>query len=72
MSDGAPVYHDPVLHFNALRLAALRDVDIEETLATWNKKKCLHAHLRTCTQRMQRFSAGASLQPTPSPLCEMA
>ena len=46
---------DPVLHFNALRLVALREGGrIEEIAATENER------------------TGESLQPTPSPLCELA
>ena len=42
MSDRAPAYRDPVLHFDALRLVALREVGrIEETLATENKREIL-------------------------------
>ena len=51
MSDRAPAYRDPVLHFDALRLVALREGDrTEETLATENERKCFYAHLRTCIQ----------------------
>ena len=61
------------LHFDALRLVALHEGGrIEENLATENERKCLYAHLRTCTQPTQLFAAGESLQPTPSPLCELA
>ena len=46
MSDRAPAYRDPVMHFDALRLAALRGRDrIEGALATENKRK---AYTRTC------------------------
>ena len=39
MSDRAPAYRGPVLHFDALRLAALREGDrIEGALATENEK----------------------------------
>ena len=59
------------MHFDALRLVALREGGrIEETLATENEReKYLYAHLRTYTQPTQLFAAGACLQPTPSPLC---
>ena len=73
MSDGAPAYRNHVLHFDAPRLVALREGGrIEEALATENEGKCLHAHPRTCTLPTQLFAARASLQPTPSPLCELA
>ena len=45
---------------------------IEETLATENEGEMSYAHLRMYTQPTQLFSAGASLQSTPSPLCELA
>ena len=63
MSDRAPTYRDPALHFDALRLVALREGDrIEETLATENKReKCFYAHLRAYTQPTQLFAAGAPL-----------
>ena len=39
MSDRAPAYRDPVLHFDALRLVALREGDrTEETFATENER----------------------------------
>ena len=73
MGDRAPVNRDPVLHFDALRLVALREGDkTEEILAKENENKCLYAHLFTYTQPKQFFAAGAGLQPTPSPLCELA
>ena len=73
MSDRAPAYRDRVLHFDALRLVVLREGDrTEETLATEIESKCLYAHLRTYTQPTQLLAAGASMQPTPSPLCELA
>jgi hypothetical protein len=44
MSGRAPAYRDPALHFDALRLAALREGDrIEEALATENEKMLIHA-----------------------------
>ena len=67
MSNRAPAYRDPVLHFDALRLVALREGDrIEEAPASENERKC------TFTQPTQLFAAGAGLQPTLSPLCELA
>ena len=58
MRDKAPTYRDPVLHFDALRLVALREGGrIEETLATENERKCTYAHLRTYTQPTQLFAA---------------
>ena len=62
-----------ILHFDALRLVALREGDRnEETLATENERKGSCAHLRTYTQPTQLIAAGASLQPTPIPLWELA
>ena len=63
MSDRAPAYRDPALHFDALRLVALREGGrIEETLATGNERgKCIHAHLRAYTQPAQLFASGAQL-----------
>ena len=73
MNGRSPAYRDPVLHFDALRLVALHEGDrIEEALATENERKFLCAHLRAYTQPAQLFTARASLQPTPSPLCELA
>ena len=73
MGDRAPAYRDFVLHFDALRFVALREERvIEEALATGSEGKFLNAHLRTYTQPTQLFAAGASFQPTPSPLCELA
>ena len=73
ISDRAPAYRDPALHFDALRLVALREGDrIEEALEMDNERKFLYAHLRTYTHPAQLLAAGASLQPTPSPLCELA
>ena len=72
MSDRAPAYRDPVLHFGALRLVALREEDrIEESSQQKTREKCLYAHLRTYTQPTQLLAAEASFQPTPSPLCEL-
>jgi hypothetical protein len=68
----APAYRDPVLHFDALRLVALREGGIiREALATENGSWCLCAHLRMYTQPAQLLAAGASMQPTPGPLCEL-
>ena len=75
MSNRAPAYRDPVLHFDALRLVALREGGrTEEALATKNERKikCLYVHLRTYTQPTQLLGAGESPQLTPSPLCELA
>ena len=42
MSGRAPAYRDPLLHFDALRLVALREGDrIEEILATENEREML-------------------------------
>ena len=41
MRDGVPTYRDQVLHFDALRLVALREGGrLKEALATKNKGKC--------------------------------
>ena len=73
MSNGAPAYRALVLNSDALRLVALREGGrIEVTLATENGEMCLYAHLRKYTQPAQLLAAGTSLQPTPSPLCELA
>ena len=74
MRGRAPAYRDPVLHFGAPRLVALHEGGrIKQPLATENeRKKCLYAHVRTYIQPTQLFAAGAGLQPTPSPLCELA
>ena len=34
--------------------------------------KCLNAHLHTYTHPALQFAAGEDIQPTPSPLCELA
>ena len=69
MSDRAPAYRDPVLHFDALRLVVLREGDrTEEALGTENKEKCSYAHLRTYTQPTQLVAAGESLLPEPQNL----
>ena len=62
------------MHFDALRLVALREGGrIEESLATEKEReKCLYAHLRTYIQPTQLLAAGESLLPIPSPLCELA
>ena len=66
-------YWDPALHFEALRLAALREGGRnEEPLQQRTRGEILYAHLGTCTQPTQLFAAGAGMQPTPSPLCELA
>ena len=65
MSDRAPAYRDPALHFGALRLVALIGGDrMEEIPATENEGKCLYAHLRTyrrtpSPQRILRLSHGS-------------
>ena len=73
MKDREPVYRETELHFDAPRLVTpSKGGRIEVTLATENGEMCLYAHLRTYTQPAQLLAAGASLQPTPSPLCELA
>ena len=54
MSDRAPAYRDPLLHFDALGLVALRERDRnEEALATENEKEMLmrRACARTLSSR---------------------
>jgi len=73
MSDRAPAFRDPVLHFDALRLVALHEGRrMGEPLVTDNERKCLYAHPRTVTQPTKLFAAGACLYPTPSPFSELA
>ena len=61
------------LHFDALRLVALREGDgVEEALATENERKRLYAHLRTYTQPTQLFAAGTQLVAHSQPACELA
>ena len=51
MSNRAPTYQDPALHFDALRLVALREGGrTEETIAIENERKFLSAHLCMYTQ----------------------
>ena len=69
MRDRAPAYQVPVLHFDPLRLVALREGNgTEETFATENEKKC------TCARKTSPRSCllEHSLQPALSPLCELA
>ena len=69
-----PPYRDPLLHFHAPRLVALRGGDRNEGKKKRNReceRNSYWPRLRTCTQPTQLFAAGASLQPTPSPLCEL-
>ena len=64
----APAHREPALHFDALRLVALREEGmIKETLAAENEGKCLYAHLRTYTQPMQLFAAEAQLEAHSQP-----
>ena len=60
-----PTYRDPALHFDALRLVALRERGrTEGTLATENERgKCLHVHLRTYTQPTQILTASGYHKP---------
>jgi hypothetical protein len=72
MSDRAPAYRDPVLHFDALRLVALREGGRSRKPSQQGSREgCLYAHLCTCTQPTQLFAAGASLHPSPSLLCDL-
>ena len=73
MRDRAPAYRDPVLHFDALHPVAMRKEGmIEEVLATENEREML---IRTCARTPSPRSSllpERILQPTPSPLCELA
>ena len=75
MRGRAPAYRDPVLHFNALRLVALREGDrTEETLATENEREILiraPAHVHSARAALFLLLEHR-LQPTPSPLCGLA
>ena len=70
----APPYRDPVLHFHAPRLVALRGGDKnEETPTTENEREMLMR--RACARILSPRSfllLEHSLQPTPSPLCGLA
>ena len=56
------LYRDPVLHFHAPRLIALRGGDRNEETPTTEKEGEVHAPcLRTCTQPTKLFAAGAQL-----------
>ena len=74
MGDRAPTYRGHIFHFDALRLVALREGGrTEETLATENEREILisaPAHVHSA--RAALSAAGESVQPTPSPLCELA
>ena len=74
MSDRAPAYRDSVSHFDALCLVALHEGGrIEECLATGNEREMLMR--RACACKLSPRSPlllENSLQPTPSPLCELA
>ena len=74
MSDRAPACRDPVLHFDALRLFALREGGrIEEILATENEGEMLiRAPAHVHSAHAAPLLLERSLQPTPSPLCELA
>ena len=73
MSGRAPAYWDPELHFDALRLVALlREAGWRKPSQHRTRDRFLYAHLRTYTQPTQLFAAGAGMQPTASPLCELA
>ena len=69
-----PPYQDPVLHFHAPRLIALRRGDkTEETPTTENEREVpmRRACARTLSPRSFLLLEN-SLQPTPSPLCGLA
>ena len=70
MRDRAPAYSDPVLHFDALRLVALREGGrIEETVATENEREMLIralAHVHSAHAARCRWSTGFSPLPARS------
>ena len=58
MKDRSPAYRQPVLHFDTLRLVALREGDgIEETLGTDNERKMM-------VQQMFEVKNGLYQKPT--------
>ena len=69
-----PPYRDPVLHFHAPRLIALRGGDRdEETSKTEKKDDFLMRRARARALSPRSFLLlEHSLQPTPSPLCGLA
>ena len=74
MSDRAPAYRGPVLHFHAPRLVALRGGGRNgETPATENEREMLMrcACARTLSPR-SFLLLEHRMQPTPSPLCGLA
>ena len=68
MRDRAAAYPDPVLHFDALRLAALREGGgIKEALATENERKIVNT--RTCARTLSPRSfllLGKASSPLPA------
>ena len=70
-----PPNRDPVLHFHAPRLVALRGGDRnEETLKTENNEREMLMR-RACARTLSPCSfllLVHRLQPTPSPLCGLA
>ena len=70
MSDRAPPYRDPALHFDALRLVALREGGrIEETLSTGNEREmliCAPAHVHSAHTALCCCSTAYSLLPARS------
>jgi len=69
ISDRAVAYRGPLLHFIALRILKLHEGGrTEETLATENEGKCLHANLHACTLAHAAHSCWGKLaahtQPT--------
>ena len=74
MRDRAPAYRGPVLHFDALSLVALRK---KSGLRKPSQQKIIEGgvYTRTCARILSLRSSlllEHSLQPTPSPLCELA
>ena len=74
MSDRAPTYQGPVLHFDALRLVALREGGThEKTLATENEREILiRAPAHILSAHAAFLLLDRSSQPTPNPFCELA
>ena len=62
------------LYCTSMRFASsrcVRETGLKNPSQQGTGVKYLYAHLRTYTQPTQPLAAGASMQPTPSPLCEL-
>ena len=63
------------MYYTSVRCAStrcVREAWLRNPSQQRTREGCLYAHLRTYTQPTQLCATGASLQPTPSPLCELA